>query len=244
MVRALQILLLVTSFFLGAQNTPQPDVTSIKNPKEVVTPSKKGKEDLNAFDQKDLTSQEFELQLRGLEHDVNRLKEKVFRSKARLSTLNETLVSGRAVQGAKLILNHLNEFSNFRVKSIIYHLDGTPLFAQADVEGALSKQQKINLYDKIIIPGNHMISALIKIEVKGFGLFSYAKGYRFQIKTSHSFYIEEGKITTINVTLYEKGGFFSDLTKKPDVVFKAGIKKDISRAREVTSQKSGKTGKK
>ncbi|MBN2694129.1 hypothetical protein JXR93_05660 [bacterium] len=186
------------------------------------------KNDLNVFGGSLKEEQTFELELNDLETDVNLLKERVFRSKARLSTLHETLVSGKAIQGAKLSLFHKNDLTHFEIKSVIYHLDGAPLYAKADVDGDLTKEKSIQLYNKIIIPGYHLVSIIVKLEVKGYGVFSYARGYQFQLKASHSFYIEEGKITTVNVSVYEKGGYFSDLTKKPDILFKAGVSKDLS----------------
>ncbi len=190
--------------------------------------NEENKTDLNVFGEGSKEEQTFELELNDLETDVNLLKEKVFRSKARLSTLHETLVSGKAIQGAKLSLFHKNDLTHFEVKSVIYHLDGASLYAKADIDGDLSKEKSIQLYNKIIIPGYHLISIIVKLEVKGYGVFSYAKGYQFQLKASHSFYIEEGKITTVNVSIYEKGGYFSDLTQKPDILFKAGVSKDLS----------------
>jgi hypothetical protein len=176
----------------------------------------------------ELTEEEFELKLKNLETDVNLLKEKIFRSKARLSTLQETLISGKSIQSAKLIINHINKFSHFNVKSIIYHFDGKPLWASVDTDGNLSSLKNKALYDGVVIPGNHMLSVIIKLEISELGLFDYSKGYQFQIKASHSFHIEEGKVTTINIYLNEKGGYFNKLTDKPDVVFKAGITKDLT----------------
>ncbi len=204
------------------------------------TDAKTENQDLNNFNESNMSEQEFELELKSLETDVSLLKEKVFRSKARLSTLHETLVSGKSIQGAKLNLFHKNDMSGFIVKSAIYHLDGSSLYAKVDVDGDLGDKKSIELFNKVIIPGYHLVSVVFKLEVKGYGLFSYAKGYQFQIKASHSFYIEEGKITTINVNLYEKGGFFSDLTQKPDVVFKAGITKELTEEATLSKDKESK----
>lgn len=212
----------------------------IENKAEDKTNIKTENQDLNNFSESNMSEQEFELELKSLETDVSLLKEKVFRSKARLSTLHETLVSGKSIQGAKLNLFHKNDMTGFVVKSAIYHLDGSSLYAKVDVDGDLGGKKSIELFNKVIIPGYHLVSVVFKLEVKGYGLFSYAKGYQFQIKASHSFYIEEGKITTINVNLYEKGGFFSDLTQKPDVVFKAGITKELTEEATLSKDKTEK----
>jgi len=176
----------------------------------------------------ELTEQEFEIKLKDLETDVNILKEKIFRSKARLSTLQETLISGKSIQSAKLIIKHVNKFSHFNVKSIIYYLDGEQLWAFVDIDGNLTKLKEKTLYDKVVVPGIHMLSVVVKLEISELGLFNYAKGYQFQIKANRSFHIQEGTVATISVELKEKGGYFNDITDKPDIVFRAGIAKELT----------------
>ncbi len=176
----------------------------------------------------ELTEQEFEIKLKGLETDVNILKEKIFRSKARLSTLQETLISGKSIQSAKLIIKHVNKFSHFNVKSIMYYLDGEQLWTFVDIDGNLTKLKEKILYDKVVVPGIHMLSVVVKLEISELGLFNYAKGYQFQIKANRSFHIQEGTVATISVELKEKGGYFNNITDKPDIVFKAGIAKELT----------------
>ncbi len=191
---------------------------------------------------KKLDQDNFEFEIKKLETDVNLLKEKIFRSKARLSTLHETLISGKAIQGAKLSITHIKNLSHFRIKEVIYHLDGKHLFASVDVNGKL-EQKEINLYNDTLIPGNHIVSVMVILQVVDYGIFSYAKGYTFKIKSSHSFYIEEGKVTSLNIKIYEKGGYFSDLTQKPNIVFKAGVTRTLS-STEALKMKSDKDTKK
>ena len=207
-------LILTVSLLLGEDKVVDKNIAKIEK-----TTSKVDKKITKKLEQDN-----FEFEIKKLETDVNLLKERIFRSKARLSTLHETLISGKAIQGAKLVITHLNEFSNFKVKEVIYHLDGKSLFVSAD-EDTLKKEE-ILLYNDTLMPGNHIISVMVLLKIDS--AFSYAKGYTFKIKSSHSFYIEEGKVTAVNVKLYEKGGYFSDLTQKPSVLFKAGVTKTLS----------------
>jgi len=185
----------------------------------------------------ELTESEFEIKLKDLETDVNKLKEKIFRSKARLSTLQETLISGKSIQSAKLVIKHKNEFTHFNIKSIMYYLDGEQLWTVVDVDGSLTKIKKKELYNKVVIPGIHMISVVVKLEISELGLFNYAKGYQFQIKANRSFHIQEGTVATVSVELKEKGGYFNKITDKPDIVFKAGIVKELSASNVNESKK-------
>jgi len=222
------ILYFVTLIVLSQDNTGANKVNeNINKPTKEVSDNKNSSskhEDIS----ENITQEEFEIKLKRLETDVNLLKEKIFRSKARLSTLQETLISGKSIQSAKLIIKHINKFEHFKIKSVIYHFDGKPLWAYVDTDGNLSSLKSKVLYDDVIIPGNHMLSVIIKLEIGEMGLFDYSKGYQFQIKASHSFHIEEGKVTTISIKLKEKGGYFNNITDKPDVVFSAEVSKDLT----------------
>ncbi len=188
---------------------------------------------------KKLENEKIQFELKKLEMDASLLKEKIFRSKARLSTLHETLVQGKSIQGSKLIVIHLNNLSNFDIKEVIYHLDGKPLYSSVDANG----KKEIVLYNSSIIPGNHMLSTIVVLKVSGFSFFSYAKGYTFNIKSNYSFYVEEGKVTSVNVDIYEKGGYFNELVDKPAIVFKAGVVKNLSAKDIVNIKKTKKKNK-
>ena len=226
------LFLLISTFIFSQDKLSDVNIKKEKTEDSASTSSATNKEELKSKKSEEsssgLTQEEFELKLKNLETDVNLLKEKIFRSKARLATLQETLISGKSIQSAKLVINHVNKFSHFDIKSIIYHFDGKPLYAVVDTDGSISKLKKKTLYDGVIIPGNHMLSIVVKLEISELGLFDYSKGYQFQVKASHSFHIEEGKVTTINIVLKEKGGYFNNLTEKPDVAFEAGVTKDLT----------------
>jgi len=190
-------------------------------PKKKVEEAKKNKQKAS---KEDFTEADFETKLKSLETEVNALKEKIFRSKARLATLQETLVSGKSIETSKMVIKHVNKLEHFQLKSIIYYLDGEPLEPMVDIDGSLSKLKSKVIFDNIAVPGIHMISIVAKLEINEMGFFDYAKGYRFQLKADRSFQIQEGKTVVISIELTEKGGYFNDITKKPTVLFKADIK--------------------
>ncbi|MEM7679367.1 MAG: dihydrolipoamide acetyltransferase, partial [Myxococcota bacterium] len=101
---------------------------------------------------------DYAVRLRSLEERVNDLKERVFRSKARLILLRETVLNG-AISGAKAVILHRNEMgSSFTLEQAGYALDGAPLFNKTDPEGGLDEQEQIELFNGSIVPGNHNIS--------------------------------------------------------------------------------------
>src|SRR6185436_12666944 len=66
------------------------------------------KSDQSAPQQQTIEDSEHAIKLRGLEERVNDLKERIFRSKARLILLRETVLNG-VISGAKAVIVHRNE---------------------------------------------------------------------------------------------------------------------------------------
>ena len=83
-----------------------------------------------------------ELEVRTLEERVSDLKEKIFRTKARLVNMQEMGIGGDIATGSKAVLVHRNEMgSSFYLESVAYALDGAPIYAKADVDGDLEKRE-------------------------------------------------------------------------------------------------------
>jgi hypothetical protein len=175
----------------------------------------------------------YSLKLKGLEEKVNELKERVFRSKARLLLLQETVLTGK-ISGAKIHLVHRNEMGgSYKLESVAYALDGAPVFSKVDQGGDLDSQEEFDILPTSnMVAGNHSLSVYLIYRGSGFGLFSYLDGYKFKIRSSYTFYIEEGKVTKVKVVAFEKGGFTTDLKDRPSVRFDVEIKPDVEEAKQ------------
>jgi hypothetical protein len=159
------------------------------------------------------------VRLRDLEQRINELKEQIFRSKARLSLLAETVLQG-VVAGSQARIVHENKMGNsFRLVKVVYALDGAPIFNKADEEGALGDQNEFDIYNGSIVPGEHTLTVKLEYRGHGYGIFSYLKGYRFKVSSSHTFTAPEGKALTLSVVGYEKGGPTAPLEERPAVRF-------------------------
>ena len=66
-------------------------------------------------------------------------------------------------------------------------------------------------------PGDHTLQVLVNLQGNGYGVFSYLRGYRFEVKSSHSFTAVEGKTLSIQVVGYEKGGVTTPLEERPAI---------------------------
>jgi hypothetical protein len=165
----------------------------------------------------DMDAGTYAVRLRDLEQRIDALKEQIFRSKARLSLLAETVLGG-VVAGAQAVVVHENRMSSsYRLVKAVYALDGARLFSKADEEGSLGEQSEFEIYNGSIVPGEHNITVNLEYRGHGYGIFSYLKGYRFRVRSSYTFSAPEGKRMTIRVVGYEKGGPTAPLEERPAV---------------------------
>ena len=173
-----------------------------------------------------------ELKVRSLEERVTDLKEKIFRTKNRLMNLQEMVIGGDITTGSKAVLVHKNEMgSSFYLESVAYALDGAPIYTKVDVDGDLEKRHEVEIFNGRIVPGNHQISVQLTYRGHGYGLFSYLEGYKFKVQSSYTFNAEPGKVSTIKVVGFEKGGLTAELKDRPAVRY------DVDVQREETTRK-------
>jgi hypothetical protein len=174
-----------------------------------------------------------DLKVRTLEERVSDLKEKVFRTKARLLNLQEMVIGGDITTGAKAVLIHRNEMgSSFYLESVTYALDGAPIYTKADVEGDLEKREEFEIFNGRIVPGNHQLAVQMIFRGHGFGLFSYLRDYKFKTQSAFTIDAEPGKVITVKVISYEKGGFTSELKDRPAIKYEQEVLKEEPVARK------------
>ena len=173
----------------------------------------------------------FQTRVKQLEEQVVDLKEKVFRTKARLLLLQETVLGGDISQGARAVIYHRKEMGpQFVLESVAYALDGAPIFTKVDSNDDLNKREEFEIFNGRIVPGNHQIAVRMVYRGAG-GVFSYADGYKFKIQSNQTFTAEGGKVTTVKVVGYEKGGITAEMKDKP------AIRYDITSTKEQGGQK-------
>lgn len=169
----------------------------------------------------------YTVRLHELERQVDELKEQVFRSKARLNLLKETVLHG-SIAGSHSIILHRNEMgSTYLLTRLVYALDGSEIFAKSDERGRISDTKEFEIYNGLIVPGNHTISVVMTYQGNGFGVFSYLKGYHFTVRASYTFTAVEGKTTQIKVVGYEKGNAITtDPKDRPAIEFRLNVVAD------------------
>ncbi len=159
----------------------------------------------------------YSVRLRDLEQQINELKEQIFRSKARLALLSETVLEG-VVGGAQSVLVFQNRMSqSYQLVKATFALDGAPIFTRIDEEGDLSEQEEFEIYNGSIVPGEHTVTVNLEYRGHGYGVFSYLRGYRFRVRSTYSFTVPEGRQARIQIVGYEKGGPTVPLEERPAV---------------------------
>jgi len=221
LARAALCALAMVPFVASAQQT----TTEVQKPGEAPAP------------QKPLTADEaFNARVKTLEEQVVDLKEKIFRTKARLLLLQETVLGGDLSSGARAVLFHRNEMgSSFVLESVAYALDGAPIFTKVDVNGDLDKREEFEIFNGRIVPGQHQIAVRLVYRGHGYGIFSYLEGYKFKVQSSYTFNAEAAKVTTVKIVGFEKGGLTADLKDRPSVRYDVEVAKDASMKQQATT---------
>jgi hypothetical protein len=107
--------------------------------------------------------------------------------------------------------------SAFRLTRALVVLDGAVQYNRSDDTGALADQKEIPVFSGSVPPGDHTVSVLLNFQGNGYGVFTYLRGYKFEVKSSHSFTAVEGKTLTLAALALEKGGVTTPLEQRPGV---------------------------
>jgi hypothetical protein len=183
-----------------------------------------------------------ELKVRTLEERVSDLKEKIFRTKARLMNLQEMVIGGDITTGSKAVLVHRNEMgSSFYLESVAYALDGAPIYTKVDVDGDLEKRGEFEIFNGRVVPGNHQIAVQLTYRGHGYGLFSYLQGYKFKVQSSYTFSADPGKVNTIKVVGFEKGGITAELKDRPAIRYDVDVQREEARRAPTPASAEGTT---
>ena len=162
-----------------------------------------------------MTGATYSVRLRDLEQRVDELKDQIRRSHTRLALLSDTIIGGGAV-GSRAEIDFKNEMSSaFLLTRALFVVDGQIQYNRQDDSGALADQKEIPIYSGSVPPGDHTIQVALQFQGNGYGVFSYLRGYKFEVKSSHSFTALEGKALTVTATAFEKGGVTTPLEQRP-----------------------------
>lgn len=159
----------------------------------------------------------YAVRLRDLEARVDELKDQIRRSHTRLALLSDTILSGGAAGSRAEVLFHNEMSSAFRLTRALFVVDGAVQYNRQDDTGALADQKEIPIFNGSIPPGDHTVQVVLNFQGNGYGVFTYLRGYKFEVKSAHSFTAVEGKTLTLTATALEKGGVTTPLEQRPTI---------------------------
>jgi len=165
------------------------------------------------------------LRLRQLEQRVQALKERAWRAKARVEMLKEAVLGGGI--GARAGILHQQKMGNsYRLIQLVYALDGTTIFTRKDDTGAMHETKQFEVLSGPITPGSHTLSVMAIYRGHGYGVFKYLRKYKFTVRSSHTFTVDEGRGVSIKVVGFEKGGSTTPLEDRPALDFQVSVTKE------------------
>jgi hypothetical protein len=165
----------------------------------------------------DLNGATYAVHLRDLEQRVDELKDQIRRSQTRLALLSDTILGGGAA-GSRSEVDYKNEMSSaFQLVRALFVIDGQVQYNRQDDSGALADQKEIPIYSGSVPPGDHTVQVALTFQGNGYGVFSYLRGYKFEVKSSHAFTAVEGKTISVIATSFEKGGVTTPLDQRPAI---------------------------
>lgn len=172
----------------------------------------------------------YAVRLRDLEQRIDELKEQIRRSHTRLSLLSDTILSGGGA-GSHANIKFKNELSSaFRVTRVLVVLDGAVQYNKTDQSGTLAEQAEIPIINGSVPPGDHTVQVLVNLQGNGYGVFSYLRGYHFELRSSHSFTAVEGKTINLDGIVFEKGGVTTPLDQRPAIRYVEKVSSGIADA--------------
>ncbi|MCX4239519.1 hypothetical protein [Paraliomyxa miuraensis] len=155
--------------------------------------------------------------LDNLQGEVDELKDKIFRSKARLTLLKETVLRG-VLAGSRVTIAHQNLMgSGFRLVKVVVIMDGAQIFARTDETGSLDGEDELLVYDGNLPPGPHSVTVELTYQGNGYGVFAYLNGYTFDSRSSHSFTAPENGAVKLVSQGFERGNMTTEMKDRPAV---------------------------
>lgn len=157
----------------------------------------------------------YDLRVRELETQLDDLQERVFRSKSRIALLRETVLAEN-LAGSRAVITFQDDLgSAYAIDRAVFSVDGSQVFSEVEPNGELD-DEGIEVFSGPVAPGTHTVSVTLGLRGSGYGVFSYAEGYEFDLRFSCQFTAEEGRTTLVTVQSYESGNMFTAHEDRPD----------------------------
>ncbi len=155
----------------------------------------------------------YDVRLRDNQARVEEIADKIRRLRIQLALLSG--VSSIPPAAARLEIEIDNEMTRaFRLVHARVVVDDVVQLDKPDSGGDLARQNKLPIA-AAAVPGNHTVRAVMTYRGEGFGIFTYLRGYTFELTSSYTFAVGEGKTARVVGTAYEGGDETTPLQQRP-----------------------------
>jgi hypothetical protein len=145
--------------------------------------------------------------LDGLERRLATIEAQFRQTASKVEVLRGNAFGGVIARTTAVIL-HKNELgAAYQLDRAVYSLDGKVVLSREDAAAAKGLPPTVALYDGPMNAGQHLLRASLVYSGAGYGPFTYLKGYRFKIESSHAFDVAEGRRTTVRMVSHERSDF-------------------------------------
>ena len=144
-------------------------------------------------------------ELRRLEARIDALEARIVDAAGAVELLKETALTGE-VGGTYGDITHRDELGGgYRLQSVRYTMDGRVLLERTlEAAKELESLNVVPLYRGPIVPGDHVIEVEAVVRSGTFGIFTYAEGYRFEVKSKYTLRVQEGRLNQLSIVFHQK----------------------------------------
>ena len=136
---------------------------------------------------------------------IDDVERKIIAAQEKVEVLKDTVLEG-IVSRARSRIVHVNQMGGkFLLSKAVYTLDGGVIFDREDIDGSLSNQEEVVLFDGPIAPGDHEIRVALLFRVGSVGVFTYAEGYKFKVDSRYVMKAVDGRLNELRIVSLDKG---------------------------------------
>jgi hypothetical protein len=156
------------------------------------------------LDRPDGAAEASDPKLDDLETKIDQLRGQIQQTKSLILDLGEDVSQG-FVSSTKLLVLHKNLLgSAFAIESIAYKLDGFTIYENHDAQKIAAGAEMV-VFDAGVLPGNHTVDVVYTLRGTGYGVFTYMKEYKFDLRNQYYFSAPKGKAVELVVEAVDRG---------------------------------------
>lgn len=162
-------------------------------------------------------------ELARLNAQIDALEARIVETSGEVDLLKETALTGRVGRTYADVVHRDELGSGYRLQSLRYVLDGRVLMERSSEDGKpLRAPKTLPLYRGAIEPGEHLLEVEAVVKSGTFGIFTYAEGYKFEVRSRYVLDVREGRLNKLSIVFHQK----------PDVTLSAeerlGVRYDLA----------------